>query len=78
MTIQAQLASEIKSLPPGSMREVLDFVRFLHLRRSIDPGQAYFWSRKWQAKERGAERDKKRGRVIGDGTVQGLAKALGR
>ncbi len=78
MTLQTQLASEIKSLPTGSMREVLDFVRFVRLRRSIDSGQVYFWSRKWQAKERGAERDKRRGRVIGDGTVRGLAKALGR
>ena len=78
MTLQAQLATEIKSLPPVCMREVLDFVRFLHLRRSIDPGQAYFWTRKWQAKERTIERDKRRGRVIGDGTVRGLAGALGR
>ena len=78
MTLQAQLATEIKSLPPGYMREVLDFVQFLRLRRSIDPGQAYFWTRKWQAKERAVERDKRRGRVIGDGTVRGLAGAMGR
>ncbi|MBI4679579.1 MAG: hypothetical protein HY748_18555 [Elusimicrobia bacterium] len=68
----------MKSLPLAYLREVLDFVRFLRLRRSIDPDQAYFWTRKWQSKERAVERDKRHGRIIGDGTVRGLARALGR
>lgn len=78
MTLQAQLTSEMKTLPPGCIREVLDFVRFLRLRRSIDPSQAYFWTRRWQAKEKAVERNKKSSRVVGDGTMRGLAKTLGR
>ena len=78
MTLQAQLTSEMKTLPPGYMREVLDFVRFLRLRCSIDPAQACFWTRRWQAKERAVEQDKKRGRTIGDGTMRELTKTLGR
>lgn len=44
--------------------------------KAIDPAQLYFWTRQWQKCESEAESDKKAGRVIGDGTVRGLLKAL--
>lgn len=78
MTLQAMVVTEIKRLPPSQLRETLDFVRFLQLRHSIEPDQTYFWTRKWQRLEKRVERDKKKGRVIGDGSVNGLTKALGR
>ncbi|NNN05472.1 MAG: hypothetical protein HKL90_06195 [Elusimicrobia bacterium] len=78
MTLQAQLASEMKTLPPENVREVLNFVRFLRLRRSIDTAQAYFWTRHWQANEKAVEQDKRRGRVRGNGTMRDMVKVLGR
>jgi len=78
VTLQAMVLSEIKRLPPNELRETLDFVRFLRLRHSIEPDQAYFWTKKWQLLERATEKDKKRGRVLGDGSMKGLAKALGK
>jgi len=76
--LQTQLMSEMKQLPNRALQETLDFMRFLRLRGSIEPDQTYFWTKKWQAMEKAAERDKKRGRVTGDGSVNGLLKALGR
>lgn len=78
MTLQAMVVSEVKQLPPNELRETLDFVRFLRLRHSIEPDQAYFWTKKWQAMERAVEKDKKSGRILGDGSMKGLAKALGK
>ena len=78
MTLQAQIASEAKQLPPKELREALNFIHFLRLRHSIEPDQSYFWSKKWQSMEHAAERDKKKGRVLGDGSLKGLLKALGK
>ena len=76
MTLQAMVVSEVKRLPPNELRETLDFVRFLRLRHSIEPDQTYFWTKKWQALEMAVEKDKRRGRVLGDGSMKGLAKTL--
>ena len=78
MTMQALVLSEVKRLPPVELRETLDFIRFLRLRHSIEPDQAYFWTKKWQKMELRTEQDKKKGRVIGDGSMKGLTKSLGR
>lgn len=77
MTLHAQLVSETKQLPPQILKEALDFVRFLKLRRAIDPEQAYFWTKKWQTTERASDKDRKRSRILGDGSFKGLLKTLG-
>ena len=77
MSLYAQLSLESKKLPPAQIREVLDFVHFLRLKRTLDSGQTYFWTKKWQFKEKTIERDRKHGRVIGDGSMKGLISALG-
>ncbi|MEK6543011.1 MAG: hypothetical protein AABZ44_01045 [Elusimicrobiota bacterium] len=78
MTLQNQLALEAKALPPQQLREALDFVRFLRLSRRFDAQQAYFWTKKWQAKEKAVEKSKKHGKVIGDGSMRSLARSLGK
>lgn len=42
----------------------------------IDPTQAYFWTSEWQAGEREAEQDIRRGRVKAFKSVKDLAKDL--
>lgn len=69
---------EIRTLPAPQLRELRFFVSFLKARGTIDPSQLYFWTKRWQAWEREADADKRAGRVIGDGTVQGLLAALRR
>jgi len=73
-----QLLEEIKGLPAEKIKEVLDFACFIKAKEAIDPSQAYFWSRKWQGMEREADEDKEAGRIIGDGTAEGLVKELKR
>lgn len=70
------IIDEIKELKPEGLKEVLDFILFLKVKQTIDPSQAYFWTRAWQQWEREADEDKKADRVIGDGTAEGLLKAL--
>ena len=71
-----KVIEEIKTLPEPQLRELRTYVYFLKMRWSIDPSQLYFWTKRWQAWEKEAEADKRMGRVIGDGTVEGLLKAL--
>ncbi len=71
-----ELVKEIKELPSNKIKEVLDFICFIKAKESIDPAQAYFWTKKWQKMEKGADRDKKRGKVIGNGTASNLLKTL--
>jgi len=42
----------------------------------VDPSQAYFWSKEWQAGEREAEGDLRRGRVKRFRSVKALMKDL--
>ncbi|MBI4598252.1 MAG: hypothetical protein HY737_07645 [Candidatus Omnitrophica bacterium] len=44
----------------------------------IDPSQAYFWSKEWQAGEREAEEDVRKGRVKGFKSVKDLMTDLHR
>lgn len=50
----------------------------LRPRKLIDPGQAWFWTSGWQAKEREADQDLEAGRMetfrSGDALVRGLKK----
>ena len=48
----------------------MNFICFIKAKEVIDPAQAYFWTKKWQKMEKGADRDRKRGNVIGNGTVK--------
>jgi hypothetical protein len=42
----------------------------------VDPSQAYFWTKEWQAGEREAERDIRRGRVHAYKGIKELIKDL--
>ncbi|MCM8776199.1 MAG: hypothetical protein NC930_07630 [Candidatus Omnitrophica bacterium] len=66
----------IRNLTVSQLKQVLDYVMFLETRRQIDPSQAYFWTKKWQTMEKSVYADKKAGRIIGNGTSEGLLKAL--
>ena len=44
-----ELIREIQGLPEDKIKEILDFTYFIKAKDAIDPSQAYFWTRKWQA-----------------------------
>lgn len=71
-----ELLLEIEDLSSGKLREILDYVHFIKAKDVIDPAQSYFWTRQWQTMEKEADRDKKAGNIIGDGTVNDLVKKL--
>ena len=71
-----ELLKEIKGLPSDKVKEVLNFICFIKAKEAIDPAQAYFWTKKWQKMEKGADRDRKRGNVIGNGTVKKSIRSL--
>ncbi len=71
-----ELLKEINGLPQDMVREVLDYVYFLKLKGSIDPSQAYFWTKRWQKMEMAADEDKKKGNIIGDGSAKDLIEKL--
>lgn len=73
-----RVIEEVRTLPAPQLRELRAYVYFLKARRAIDPAQLYFWTKRWQEWEQEAEADKKTGRVVGDGTLKGLLKALRR
>lgn len=74
--VRGAVLTELAELNVSQQREVLDFVHFLRVKRAVDPDQAYFWTRRWQQLERTADRASTRGKRLGDGTAQGLVKAL--
>ena len=74
--IKREIFDELENLQADGLKEVLDFVCFIKVKKAIDPSQAYFWTKKWQMLEREAEEDKKAGRIVGNGTIEGLLKAL--
>ena len=71
-----EVLEELKALSPVQLREVRAYVFFLKARRTIDPTQLYFWTKRWQGWEREAEADRRAERVIGDGALKGLLAAL--
>ena len=71
-----EILEEVRGLPEKQLGEVITYIEFIKARQVIDPAQAYFWTRKWQEMERRAEVDKKKGRILGNGTTKGLIKAL--
>lgn len=71
-----EILQEIHGLPSGKLKEVLNFVYFIKTKEAIDPTQSYFWTKKWQAGEEEADKDKKAGRIVGDGSVNDLVREL--
>ena len=71
-----ELLKEIEGLPSEKIKEVIDFACFIKAKRAIDPAQVYFWTKKWQAMEKEAGKDKEAGSILGDGTVKDLLKKL--
>lgn len=75
-TIRTEVITELKRLPERKLHEVLDFILFVKTKDTLDISQSYFWTKKWQSMEMEAERDKKSGRVIGNGSLDNLLKKL--
>ncbi len=66
LNYKAEITREIKDLTETKAKEVLDFICFVKHKEvlsKIDPTQAYFYAPKWQAMEKKAEEDIKKGRV---------------
>lgn len=76
--LSEEVLEEVRTLAPPQLRELRVYVSFLKLRDTLDPTQLYFWTKRWQMWEHEAEADKRAGRVVGDGTLPGLLKALKR
>jgi len=63
-----------------------DFVRLEETKQGVllkpaklvDPSQAYFWTKEWQAGEREAEQDIRKGRIKAAPSVKALLKELER
>lgn len=71
-----ELLRQIEGLPSEKVKEILDFAYFISAKDAIDPSQAYFWTKKWQAMEAEADQDKEKGNIFGDGSVDGLLREL--
>ena len=76
--LSKEVLEEVRTLAAPQLRELRAYVYFLKARTAIDPTQLYFWTKRWQASEREADADKRAGRVVGNGTLKGLLKALKR
>jgi IS5 family transposase len=70
------LYREIDSLSQKKLGIVLDFIRFMKMKEKIDSDQLYFLTKEWQKKEKLVDVDKKKHSIVGDGTAQGLIRAL--
>ena len=53
--IKEEIFDELEDLQEDNLKEVLDFVCFLKIKKAIDPSQAYFWTKKWQSWEKEAD-----------------------
>jgi hypothetical protein len=71
-----ELLKQIEGLPTEKVKEILDFAYFIRAKEAIDPSQAFYWTRKWQAMEAEADQDKEKGNILGDGTVDDLLHEL--
>lgn len=71
-----ELLRQIEGLPAEKIKEILDFAYFISAKDVIEPSQAYFWTKKWQVMEAEVDRDKEKGNILGDGTVDGLLHEL--
>lgn len=75
-SITVEIIEELEGLPKEKWKEVLGFVSYLKAKEAIDPTQAYFWTKGWQKMEAEADKAKKAGKVIDNGTAKGLLKTL--
>lgn len=76
MKYKKSLFAEIEDLTEDKAGQVLKYVYYLKTMPQIDLDQAYFWTKSWQAKEQTADNDKKRNKVVGNGDLKSLIKAL--
>ena len=74
--IKRALIHLLNEMNSRELRETATYALFLKTRSCADPAQAYFWTAKWQALERRVHQDQQRGRLLGDGTVGSLLRAL--
>jgi len=74
--VRRSVKALLRDLSARELQEAADFILFLKTRARIDPAQAYFWTSRWQAMERRVEQDKRHGRLLGDGTVTALLRAV--
>lgn len=70
------IVDELREFKVESLKQVLDFVYYMKAKETVDPSQIYFWTKKWQQWERQVEKDKKAGRIIGNGMVTDLLRKL--
>jgi len=70
------IVDELKEFKQVDLKEVLDYIYYTKAKESIDPSQIYFWTKKWQQWEMEAEKDKKAGKIIGNGTIKDLVSKL--
>jgi len=75
-SITEEIIEELEGLPKEKLKEVLGFVSYLKAKEAIDPTQTYFWTKGWQKIEAEADKAKRAGKVVGNGTAKGLLKAL--
>ncbi|MBL7208866.1 MAG: AbrB/MazE/SpoVT family DNA-binding domain-containing protein [Dehalococcoidia bacterium] len=77
ITIPASVRKEL-GVEEGDLVEieVVDEKAVLMPKRLVDKSQAYFWTEKWQEREREADEDIKAGRVKVFDSVEELAKDL--
>ena len=61
--IKEEIFDELEDLKEDNLKEVLDFVCFLKVKKAIDPSQAYFWTNEWQNAERKVNKEIAGGRV---------------
>ena len=76
--LRSEVAHEVSRLGPKELAELRDFAAFLGRKavmERIDPDQAWFWTRRWQAAEREAETDLRRGRTRKFGSMRELVTA---
>lgn len=74
--LKEEIVEELEGLSKGKLQEILGFVSYVKAKDAIDPTQAYFWTKGWQAMEAEVEKDKKAKKSIGNGAANSLLKSF--
>jgi len=72
-----ELMTEINSLPKNLIKDVLEFVCFIKVKKSINPTQSYFWTKHWQQMEEEADNEIKKDKLKVYKSIKELKKAMG-
>ena len=70
------LVQALRGLSPANLNAVKSYAFFLQAKAITDPEQSYFWTRRWQELEKSSSSDKRSGRLIGDGSPEGLIRSF--